>query len=138
MLKDRSFAEYIEELYEQDNSVNINSEEYKLKSKISGRELLVSKKMNIKQQIVSIAFSYLYELICMSGDFGPESAKTINKTSLVLFCNSSYEGQSMREMMTDCYRRCLTYSLYKTLELCHHVRMTLVKYLSKPYLKIIL
>ena len=138
MLKDRSFVYYIDELYEQDNGVGINSEEYKLKSNISGRELLVSKKMDIKQQIVSIAFSYLYELVCMSGDFGPESAKTINQTSLVLYCNSSYEGQSTREMIADCYRRCMTYSLYKILELCHHVRKTLVKYLSKQYLKLFL
>lgn len=32
----------------------------------------------------------------------------------------------------------MTYSLYKTIDLCHHVRKTLVKYLSKQYLKLFL
>jgi len=42
---------------------------------------------NIWKQLFSICFSYVYELVCMDGEFGVESTKTINKTSPVLSAN---------------------------------------------------
>ena len=42
------------------------------------------------KQLVSICFSYIYELICMEGDMSVESAKTINNTSAVLNCCMNY------------------------------------------------
>lgn len=64
---------------------------------ISGhKELLISPvfKVAIMQQIFSIVFSYVYELVCMDGDFGPESPKTINKTSVILHSNYLYTSSN--------------------------------------------
>jgi protein SHQ1 len=74
----------------------------------------------------------------MIGEFGPESARTINQTSLILYCNSYYEEQSLEEMIAYCYRRCMTYSLYKNLEICKFVKKTLTKYMNRTYIKVIL
>lgn len=74
----------------------------------------------------------------MCGDFGPESARTVNETSIMLSCSASLEGLSMREVLVDCYRRCMTYSLYKSLKVCGHVQQVLTKYLSRSYIRVIL
>ena len=42
-----------------------------------------------------------------------ESAFTINKISSVLNCNVVYDN--LKKCIIDCYKRCLTYSLYKQL-----------------------
>jgi len=47
------------------------------------------------KQLVAIVFSYFYELICMEGEFGVESARTINKTCAVLSANVLYREQSL-------------------------------------------
>ena len=83
-------------------------------------------------------FSYFYELICMSGDFGTESAKTINKTSIVLSCNYLYYGDSIKQVIFDCCRRCMTYSLYKTLAICQVVQRYLTDYLTVERVRLIL
>lgn len=83
-------------------------------------------------------FSYFYELICMCGDFGTESARTINRTSMVLSCNYLYDGESVREMVVDCCRRCLTYSLYKHLSICRVALGYLADYLTSERVRLVL
>lgn len=74
----------------------------------------------------------------MFGDFGPESGKTINETSIMLSCSVSLSGLSVREVLVECFRRCITYSLYKSLKICVHVQQILMKYLSRGYIGVIL
>lgn len=108
--------------------------------KITKKELLLPAASipAIKREILSIIFAYLYELICMGGEIGPESAKTINQTSLILHCNATFGEMTLKEMLVDCYRRCMTYSLYKSLKMCAYVQRMLTKYLNKSYIKVIL
>lgn len=71
------------------------------------------------KELFSIMFSYVYELICMGGEVGPESARTINRTSLIFSSSSYYEEVCLKEVVVDCCKRCLTYSLYKSLKICN-------------------
>jgi hypothetical protein len=74
----------------------------------------------------------------MCGDFGPESARTMNETSIMLSCSGSLAGLCVREVLLECYRRCMTYSLYKSVKVCVHVQRILTKYLSRSYIRVIL
>lgn len=107
---------------------------------MKGKELLVSKKTkeNVFREMFSLAFSYVYELICMSMELGTESAKTINRTSLVLSSSSYYYGLPMRAVVLDCFKRCLTYSLYKSLGVARETLNFLLKVLDDKYLTVIL
>lgn len=64
-------------------------EKFKSQMKIPNKEIMVGKNdhESIWKQLFSICFSYVYELVCMDGEFGVESTKTINKTSPVLSAN---------------------------------------------------
>lgn len=53
----------------------------------------------------------------MGGEMGPESARTINRTSLVLSCSSYYYDCEIKDILVDCVRRCLTFSLYKSMKI---------------------
>jgi protein SHQ1 len=74
----------------------------------------------------------------MCGDFGPESARTINETSTMLSCSAALGELSIKEVLVECCRRCMTYSLYKSLKVCEHVQHILAKYLSRSYVRVIL
>jgi protein SHQ1 len=76
----------------------------------------------------------VYELICIGGEFGVESAKTINRTSLVLSIHSYYHKMTMKQVIVNCIKRCLTYSLFKSLVICRHTLALLDKLLTKKYL----
>lgn len=74
--------------------------------------------LSIVNQLVSIAVSYAYELCCMDGELSVESAKTINNTSAVLSCCVDYRGLDLKDVLIDCGRRCIAYSLYKHVLIC--------------------
>ena len=103
---------------------------------MKGKELLLSKELedNVWTEIVSIVFSYVYELVCIGGEFGVESAKTINRTSLILSCHSYYHGMTLMQVLINCCKRCMTYSLYKSLLLCKHTLSILPKFIHQKYL----
>ena len=45
---------------------------------------------------------------------------------------------AVRDILVDCFRRCMAYSLYKSLKLCAYVQKMLGKYLMRSYVKILL
>lgn len=73
----------------------------------------------------------------MGGEMGPESARTINRTSLVLSCSSYYYDCEIKDILVDCVRRCLTFSLYKSMKIAWKVLFLLPKFLSLQYIIII-
>ncbi len=70
----------------------------------------------------------------MRGELGVESAKTINMTSAVLACNVDYQNICIEKVKADCFRRCLTFSLYKHMDVCERATSLLSK-LTFPQLK---
>lgn len=85
---------------------------------------------NIWKQLFSIAFCYTYQLVCMLGQMGVQSAKSINKTSPIFSANILFRNQSLSQVIYDCSRRCVTYSLYKHLDICQKALDILRKELS--------
>ena len=73
--------------------------------------------------------AYLYELICMEGEMGVESAKTINSSSGVLSCFLDYGEQTMKEVIIDSIRRSVVYSLYKNIDVGNRALDCLKEYL---------
>lgn len=60
--------------------------------KLPPKHLLLSRELvrPIAYQLLNICFCYLYELVCMSGELGTESATTISRTSAVFRCNLNF------------------------------------------------
>lgn len=85
----------------------------------------------IMKQLVSIAVSFAYELCCMDGELSVESAKTINNTSAVLSCCVDYRELNLTDVLIDCARRCIAYSLYKHVQICHKAIQLVGKHLTQ-------
>lgn len=93
---------------------------------------------SIIKQLISITFSYVYELCCMDGDLSVESAKTINNTCAVFSCCVDYQQVELNDVLIDCCRRCIAYSLYKHVSICKKAIKILSTLLTTEYLQAIL
>ena len=139
MLKDRSAVMFIRSLLSRHRGKEVNREEVKIRELIGRSELMVPAERisQIYWEIASICFSFVYELLCMCGELGPESAKTINRTSLALHCNCLCLC-SLKEMLIDCYVRCMSYSLYKGMQVARAAHGMLAGMMSLDGLKVML
>lgn len=65
----REYDSYLAKREEERKGVDLNYSDFKAKLRLSSKELLISPtaKGNVIKEIVSILFSYFYELVCMGG-----------------------------------------------------------------------
>lgn len=82
--------------------------------------------------LVQVLFAYLYEAHVSMDDPSPESAWTLIKLSRSLSCFASpmAPGESLHDVLIGCYRRALTYPLYRSWTLCERVRSEMVTLLQ--------
>ena len=75
----------------------------------------------------------------MGGELGVESAKTINRTAIVLHCNClAQEDMPVRAILAECYARCITYSLYGHLRICESVQAVVARLMGQKWVKVVL
>lgn len=70
----------------------------------------------------------------MEGDMSVESAKTINNCSSLFSCCVDYEDFSILEVIKDCCKRCLSYSLYKNIKVCQKTLRLLIIYMDQTFI----
>ena len=69
--------------------------------------------------LVDLMFAYSYNLRTTEGENTVESAWTMCKLSGTLSCFEQFKH--LKDTLTCCLRRCLTYPLYRNFELCNKV-----------------
>ncbi|EPZ36906.1 SHQ1 protein domain-containing protein [Rozella allomycis CSF55] len=78
--------------------------------------------------LVDILYAFLYELRVTEEDFNVESTWTITKISSTISCLSEFK--CLKDVLVSCYRRSLTYPLYRNWDLCNQVLKDLQKLLN--------
>jgi len=64
----------------------LNNDQKDILSKLPNKEFIINDPNLFWFQLLDIIFAYFYEYIVMNGDFGSESAATINRISSSLSC----------------------------------------------------
>lgn len=84
--------------------------------KLPNKEFIIENKNELFMQMVDISFAYLYELRSFDDELTCESAASINKVSSVLSC--FIVDDNIASVISQSYKRALTYPLYRHFELC--------------------
>lgn len=111
--------------------INFTEDEVSILKDLPNKHYILTKKehQQVFLGLVDILFGYCYDKRTTLNESTVESGWTINKLSSTLcwFCNF----EDMKEVLVACYRRALTFPIFRNFELCHKVKNDLVSLLKK-------
>lgn len=113
------------------NEIEFTDEEVAILKELPNKHYLLSKEeyREIMLGLIDILFGYCYDKRTTLNESTVESSWTINKLSSTLswFCTFL----DTRHVLIACYRRALTYPIFRNYELCNKVKNDLVSLLRK-------
>ncbi|XP_045455374.1 protein SHQ1 homolog [Melitaea cinxia] len=111
--------------------INFTEDEVSILKDLPNKHYILTKKeyQHVLLGLVDILFGYCYDKRTTQNESTVESGWTINKLSPTLcwFCNFD----DIKEVLVACYRRALTFPIFRNFELCHKVKNDLVSLLKR-------
>ena len=74
----------------------------------------------------------------MDGEISVESPKTVTRACSVFSCLTDFSDIPINKVVIDSLRRCITYSLYKHIDICKKVLKHLEECISSEFLTVVI
>lgn len=99
---------------------SLSDEDKELMRNLPKKEYIIENKVSVFLGLVDILFAYCYDMRTTEGEHNVESCWTLSKLSSTLSWLDSFS--SIEETLTACYRRCLSYPLYRNWQLLEKIQ----------------